>query len=90
MKKIVLSNYVYFLDISATLSIGSVRKKPTDYIEGEIIYKNKIVSKMYGSYMGFLEFDGKRYWDSRYVLPFRMKVIYKRILLLDSQIIDGI
>ena len=29
---------------------------------------------MYGSYMGFLEFDGKRYWDSRYVLPFRMKV----------------
>jgi hypothetical protein len=34
-------------------------------VEGEIVYKNRIVSKMNGTYMGFLEFDGKRYWDAR-------------------------
>jgi hypothetical protein len=74
-KKTVFAQIIIFhLDISATLSIGTVRKKPTDYIEGEIVCRNRIVSKMNGSYMGFLEFDGKRYWDARHVLPFRMKV----------------
>ncbi len=56
------------------MSIGSVKKKPTDYVEGEIIYKNKAVSKLTGSYMGFLEFDEKRYWDARDIYPFRMRV----------------
>ena len=29
---------------------------------------------MYGSYMGFIEFDGVRYWDARYIKPFAMTI----------------
>ncbi len=30
---------------------------------------------MYGTYLGFLEFDGIRYWDHREILPFRMRIM---------------
>jgi hypothetical protein len=53
-----------------------VKKKPSDYVDGEISVKGKVVSKMRGSYMGFLEFDGNRYWDARDVFPFRMRVTF--------------
>ena len=56
------------------MTLGKVKKKPTDYVEGDIKQNGKIVSKMYGSYMGFLEWDGIRYWDARDILPFRIKV----------------
>jgi len=36
-----------------------------DYMSGEIKQNGKVVSKFYGSYMGYLEFDGVRYWDIR-------------------------
>ena len=31
-----------------------------------IVYKgNKVVSKFGGNYLGFIDFDGRRYWDVR-------------------------
>ena len=67
-------NKLLLLDLIGTLNIGKVKKKPTDYIDGDITYKNKSVTKLYGSYMGFLEFDGVRYWDAREILPFNLLV----------------
>lgn len=34
-----------------------------------------MLSKLYGSYMGFADFDGVRYWDARIVKPFAMQVL---------------
>jgi hypothetical protein len=45
--------------------INSVKKKPKDYFRGEIIKEGEVVSKMYGNYMGYIDFDGVRYWDVR-------------------------
>lgn len=60
--------------LEAVMTLGKVKKRPTDYVEAEIKQSGKIASKMYGSYMGFLEWDGVRYWDARDILPFRIKV----------------
>ena len=35
-----------------------MKKKPTDYFKGEIKVDDKVVSDIYGSYMGFIEFNG--------------------------------
>ena len=61
-------------NIKAELTIGKVKKKPSDYFEGNIKLNNNIISKIYGSYMGFVEIDGKRYWDFRDHAPFKRKV----------------
>ena len=58
-------------NIRAEITFDSVKKKPSDYLSGEIKVNNKSVSKCYGTYMGFLEFDNLRYWDFRYVIPYR-------------------
>jgi hypothetical protein len=34
----------------------------------------KAVSKFYGTYLGFLSFDGVRYWDSRYIQGIKIKL----------------
>jgi len=36
-----------------------------DYLEGEIKVRGKTVSNIFGNYMGFVEFDGKRFYDVR-------------------------
>ncbi len=41
------------------------KKKPGDFLYGWIKKNGKEVSKVYGNYMGFMDFDGKRYWDIR-------------------------
>jgi len=52
--------------ITAYYEIGACGKKlPKDYFRGEIIQNGKTVSQMYGNYMGYIDFDGKRYWDAR-------------------------
>jgi len=47
------------------LKLDSVKKKPSDYFQAEIKLKNISVSKVYGSFCGFIEFNGIRYWDIR-------------------------
>ncbi len=51
--------------ISAEMEFDNVRWKPTDYFQGEIKVNGSRVSKIYGSYMGFIQFDNIRYWDFR-------------------------
>lgn len=58
------------------MTLGKVKNKPTDYMEGEIKSGKTVISKLFGSYMGFLEFDNVRYWDARDIKPFAM-VIHK-------------
>lgn len=37
--------------------------RPTDYFSGEIKQNKSVISKVYGTYLGFIEFDEVRYWD---------------------------
>ena len=39
-------------------------------MKGEILKDGVKVSELNGSYMGYLEFDGKRYWDVRRMMNF--------------------
>jgi hypothetical protein len=36
---------------------------------------NKVVSKIYGSYLNYLEIDGLRFWDIRENVPIKVKLI---------------
>ena len=38
---------------------------PQDFITGRILAKGEAISTLRGNYMGFLDFDGVRYWDVR-------------------------
>jgi hypothetical protein len=40
--------------------------------EANIMHKNEKVSTVNGSYCGYAEIDGNRYWDIRYTLPFKV------------------
>ena len=42
-----------------------MKGKSQDFFKGEILQNGKVVSKIFGNYMGFLDFDGERYWDVR-------------------------
>ena len=64
----------YFDDennIYATYTIGN--SKIQDYLEGYIEKNNETVSEIYGTYCGYLEFDGERYWDARDTIKFEVK-----------------
>jgi len=34
-----------------------------------------VISNVYGSYLGFIEFEGVRYWDARDIPPIKYNVI---------------
>ena len=55
--------------------------RPQDYFTGTIKKDNKVVSNIYGTYLGFIEFDGIRYWDARDVKPY---VLHKPAKALPS------
>jgi len=57
-------------NIEGWFEIGNVRRKPKDYLIGAITKNGVQVAEMSGSYAGFLEFDGKRYWDQRDVATY--------------------
>lgn len=52
------------------MRFDDVSRKPSDYFKGKIKKNDEVISKIYGSYMGFCEFDDVRYWDYRQVIPF--------------------
>lgn len=64
-------------NLVAYLDIGSIKKKPKDYFEGRIEQNGKTVSLISGTYLGWLEFDGVRYWDLRQTL--KQEVFYSDI-----------
>lgn len=37
------------------------------------------LGQVHGSYMGFMEFDGVRYWDVREVVPYRVTVVRQEL-----------
>jgi hypothetical protein len=51
--------------ITGWYEIGKVKRKPSDYFQGEVIKDGNVVSNMYGTVVGYIEFDGVRYWDVR-------------------------
>jgi len=44
---------------------GESKNASKDYILGEIQQNGKAVSQIRGNYMGWIEFDGVRYFDVR-------------------------
>ena len=76
----------YFDDenkIYATYSIGT--QKVQDYLEGFIQKDGKKISEIYGTYCGYLEFDGERYWDARDTIKFEVKPSDRLRLPSDSR-----
>lgn len=64
------------------LKVG-VKDKLTDYLEGNITDKNGgVICKVFGSWIGYLDFDGVRYWDVRQIKP--ATIDYKPNLPSDS------
>jgi hypothetical protein len=49
--------------VTAWYEPGNVKGKSQDFFRGEILKDGKVVSEIRGNYMGFLDFDGERYWD---------------------------
>ena len=59
--------------IEATYTFGAAgRKYPRDYFTGEIKRDGEVVSKIFGSFMGYVDFDGVRYWDGRRMQNFEI------------------
>lgn len=50
---------------------GPTKKSPKDYLIGEISKDGKVISQIKGNYMGWLEFDGIRYFDVRDMQNFK-------------------
>jgi hypothetical protein len=59
--------------IYCKLSFGQVKKKPSDYVDAQIFVDGKPVSNIKGTYLGWLEIDGQRYFDFRDMIPFEAK-----------------
>jgi len=57
--------------MTAQVRFGKTKGKPSDYIEGEIKVNGEIVSKITGTYLGWIEIDGNRYFDYRAIMPFK-------------------
>ena len=51
--------------LEAVVEFASERWKEQDYLSGKILENGKVVSKITGNYMGYIDFDGARYWDAR-------------------------
>ena len=52
-------------DLYGEIRLGSFKKKTQDFFDGEIKKNGAKVCSIYGNYMGFMDFDKVRYWDSR-------------------------
>ena len=49
-----------------------MKKKPSDYFKSDIFVGEKALSKINGSYCGYVEIDGIRYWDARDFEPYEI------------------
>ncbi len=63
-------------DIFAEIDIGNVKKKPSDYFKGFIKVKKDIVSEIYGTYMGFIEFDKVLFYITKFLMIIIFKIRY--------------
>ncbi len=59
--------------ITCKLQIGGIKGQPSDGLYGEIISKEgKILSKITGSYLSHIDFDGETLWDIRTNFPINL------------------
>lgn len=59
--------------IEASYTFGEAgRKYARDYFTGEIKKDGVVVSKIFGSFMGYVDFDGVRFWDGRRMQNFEI------------------
>lgn len=45
--------------------IGNVKRKTQDYFAGQITKNGEKVCEVYGNYMGYMDIDKRRYFDTR-------------------------
>jgi len=54
--------YINFIDHANSLKcivrFGNDKKKPSDYVDGIILRDESPVSRMEGTYLGYIDFDG--------------------------------
>ena len=64
-------------DIKAYYEFGNCgnSKKPKDYFAGKIMQGGIEVSDIYGTYAGYCDFNGQRYYDARVIQPFMAQPI---------------
>ena len=56
------------------MDVGGVRRKPKDYLEGYIKQDGETVcKKVFGTYMGYIDFDGQRFWDARHMDNYKIE-----------------
>lgn len=69
---------------TCSIKVG-LKGKPSDYLEGNLCDKTgKVISKAFGTWIGYLDFDGVRYWDVRQIKP--ATISYYPNLPSDSEI----
>ena len=56
--------------IECQIKFGKQKKRPSDYIQTSVQIGEKKLSFVEGTYCGYLEFDGIRYWDARDFEPY--------------------
>lgn len=73
----------------AEIKLGKIKKKPSDYFDGNIVKDGKSCSKIYGTYLGFIDFDDVRYWEKDMCVPHRVllfllinRLILKKLIKL--------
>lgn len=52
-------------DIKGTYTFGCIKRQYQDYFKGEIKKGGTLVADVHGTYMGYMDFNKKRYWDAR-------------------------
>ena len=69
---------------TCAITLGKVKRRPSDYLQGSIQSPaGKSLAKLEGTYLGYLEWNGVRYWDARFVRPYSIK--YMQVLHSDSE-----
>ena len=75
-------------DLKCELKFGAKKSKPSDYFTGEVTEHGLHVCSVSGTYLGYMDFDQDRYWDSRYFEPFPLR--FKAVLPSDSEFRDDL
>lgn len=56
-----------------------MKKKPSDFFDCFIKCGEKKISHVFGTYCGFVEIDGVRYWDARDFDAYEIKMVENKL-----------
>lgn len=54
------------------IEFGKVKKRPSDYFAGKIYKSGNEIGVIEGTYLGYIDIDGKRYWDFNKITPHKI------------------